>query len=219
MKLTNEEQWIDLSHVVADAMPVWDGDPLVKLQPIANLDANGYCDSVLHSGMHAGTHVDGPLHMISQGNHIAHMPLHRFAGEGVLLNMQNDVVQLIDEVNAMSLIGKIVLLHHGHDQHWGKPPYYTDYPELDLALAHLLVKKQVKMIGMDTPSPDRSPYPLHRLFLEHGILLIENLTGLSHLISADAFEVFAFPLKIDADSSPARVVARVIALGINAFGH
>jgi kynurenine formamidase len=210
MKWNDTEQWIDLSHLVKHDMPVWDGDPVVTLNPVANLANDGYCNYEYHTGLHAGTHVDGVLHMISDGDKISCIPIHQLVGQGVLLNMNTTIKQQLEDIDDMPLVGKIVLLHYGHDKYWGQTSYFSDYPELDPELAHLLVKKQVKMIGMDTPSPDRSPYLLHRLFLENGILLIENLTGLSQLINAKKFDVLAFPLKMDADSSPARVVARLM---------
>lgn len=63
---------------------------------------------------------------------------------------------------------------------------------------------------MDLPSPDRSPFTAHRMFLNEGVLILENPTNLGALLDVEQFEVMAFPLKIKTDSSPLRVVARVI---------
>lgn len=71
------------------------------------------------------------------------------------------------------------------------------------------MKNKVKMIGLDTPSPDKDPFDVHKYLFEHGVLIIENLTRLDQLLDYKSFEVIALPLNIKADSSIARVVARV----------
>jgi len=67
----------------------------------------------------------------------------------------------------------------------------------------------VKIVGLDWVSPDHEPYPIHDILFKSNVLIIENLTNLGPLLRATNFEVFAFPLKIKADSSIVRVVARV----------
>jgi kynurenine formamidase len=64
------------------------------------------------------------------------------------------------------------------------------------------------MIGIDWFSPDKEPYPFHKLLLENNILILENLTNLDMLIGKN-FKIFAFPLNIHADSSILRAVARI----------
>jgi hypothetical protein len=65
------------------------------------------------------------------------------------------------------------------------------------------------MLGMDTPSPDRAPYQVHQSLLSAGIYIIENLTNLNKLTGEKYFEIISLPLKIKANSSPARVLARI----------
>ncbi|MFW6281647.1 MAG: hypothetical protein ACOC1O_02480 [bacterium] len=62
---------------------------------------------------------------------------------------------------------------------------------------------------MDLPSPDKYPFEIHKILFDNNILLIENLTNLSCLLSVSDFEIIAFPLKIKAEASIARVVARI----------
>jgi len=47
-----------------------------------------------------------------------------------------------------------------------------------------------------------------RFFLSHDILIIENLCNLDKL--PEKFRVFAFPLKVNTDGVPVRVVAEKI---------
>ncbi len=65
------------------------------------------------------------------------------------------------------------------------------------------------MIGMDLPSPDKYPFEIHNMFFENDIPIIENMTNLNELNNIESFEVIALPLKIKAEASPVRVVAKI----------
>ena len=86
--------------------------------------------------------------------------------------------------------------------------YFDNHPVVSKELAQLFVERQVKMVCIDSPSPDRHPFEVHKLLLENNILIAENLTNLDKLLFVNKFEIIAFPLNIHADSSPARIVAR-----------
>jgi kynurenine formamidase len=43
------------------------------------------------------------------------------------------------------------------------------------------------------------------------VYIAENLTNLEKLIPLQQFEITALPLRIHADSSPARIVAKILA--------
>lgn len=76
-------------------------------------------------------------------------------------------------------------------------------------MKEFIISRKTKIIGIDFASPDRPPFKVHRMLLNEGVLILENLTNLAALLEAERFEVMAFPLKIKADSSLLRVVAKV----------
>ncbi len=80
---------------------------------------------------------------------------------------------------------------------------------VSLELGQFMIAKQIKCLGIDAPSPDKVPYPVHKMLLQAGIFIIENLTNLDLIPAGQPFEVIALPLKIKANSSPARVPARL----------
>ena len=84
--------------------------------------------------------------------------------------------------------------------------YFQKYPNMPEELANFMVAKQVKIIGVDAPSPDRKPWPAHKILLKNEILIIENLTNLKELRDKE-FKVYAFPAKYELDGAPVRVVA------------
>ena len=202
--------YLDLSHEISHEMPVYPGDIPVSLLQQASIQEEGHTNFQFSTGMHSGTHLDGPMHLTNSLTRMADIPLEQFAGKGFLVNVAGQsVIDPPESVFEALLPGAIVLFYTGFDQYFGQEAYYHSYPMLSEATAHLLVKKKVRMVGMDTPSPDYSPFGVHEILLGNQILILENLTNLSALLPYREFELLAFPLKIKADSSPVRVVARV----------
>ncbi len=202
--------YIDLSHPVTNGMPVYQGDPPVKLMQQSTFFRDGFSDFHFSSGMHSGTHVDGPMHLTSSLTRMAELPLNCFAGSGFLVQAEGQQVIALPETTFHLLThNSVVLFFTGFDQHWGNDHYFDHHPVLSEQTARLLVQKQVKMVGIDFPSPDYAPYNIHKILLDNQILILENLTNLATLLPYREFELLAFPLKMEADSAPVRVVARV----------
>jgi len=65
------------------------------------------------------------------------------------------------------------------------------------------------MVGLDMCSPDRPPFPVHKILLGGEILIIENLTNMEALEGKN-FTIYAFPIKLQIDGAPVRVVAEVL---------
>ncbi|MNB67386.1 Kynurenine formamidase [compost metagenome] len=204
---------IDLSHPIHDGLPVYPGDRETKLERSAVFSVDGYNNHLLTINMHAGTHIDGHMHLTDCTAYINEYPPDTFIGEGVLLDVrpgEDGVIPCLPEYETLVRPGTIVLLHSGHSRLFGEPGYFTSYPVMAPELSELLVRKSVKMVGMDTPSPDKYPFPVHSILFRSRIPIIENLTHLDRLQGVSRFEVIALPLNIEADSSIARVIARVL---------
>ncbi|MBN2038507.1 MAG: cyclase family protein [Spirochaetes bacterium] len=201
---------IDLTHTLNDKIQVYPEDKPVEITQDKQFKNDFYNNFILESGMHAGTHIDGPMHLTDSTDFIGDISLDTFIGNACLLdvryqniiaynqNMENDVNE-----------NDIVLLYTGYDSEFGNETYFDDHPVIDKKFAEFLIRKNIKMLGIDTPSPDNYPFEIHKMLLENGILIIENLINLEKLLFIDDFEIIAFPLKIEADSSLARVVARI----------
>lgn len=201
---------IDLSHTIHSGLSVFPGDSLIHLEQVKEYSRDGYNNFRLCTGMHAGTHVDGPMHLTNSNTYIAGIPLESFTGKGIVFDIRGQkVIGLNDEIRLRIEQEAIVLFCSGCDQFFGEEEYYTNHPVFDEQLIHYLVEQKVKMVGIDSPSPDHEPYPMHEILLKNNILILENLANLDLLLNEPAFEIFAFPLKINADSSIVRAVARI----------
>jgi len=199
---------IDLSHEIIDNMPVYPGDEAVKLYQDRSLDKDGYTSFRLEIGMHAGTHIDTPMHLLNRTTFINELPLDRFAGKGCLLDVRNEkIIDFKEEYVDLVKEDDIVLLYTDYGKFYGREEYYRNHPVISEELAEFLIRKKIKMIGIDMPSPDKYPFVIHKRLFENDILIIENLTNLSELLDIDCFEILVFPLNIKAEASMVRAAA------------
>ncbi len=200
---------IDLTHLITTSMSVHSYDEPVSIKQIRTLADNKYNDWQLTSGMHVGTHIDGPGHLNESRILLSSFPADKFVGSGYLIDARHKAidVSLLKDLPAEE--GLIVLILTGFGKQFGTDKYYKNYPTLSEAFAHELVKHNIKMVGIDCFSPDNYPFPVHKIFLDNGVLIIENLTNLENLVGIKKFNIIALPLKIETDSALARVIAFV----------
>lgn len=198
---------VDISHALNSNVFPFPDDPKFTISQLASIETDGFSNYLISTGMHIGTHVDGAAHMVDNCPNISELSLAQFYGEAVLLDYSNkDGFSKERWMESIDLKDKIVLLSSGHDCNWGKSTYFETFPKITMELAQWFVNKGVKMVGMDTPSPDEAPYEVHKLLLSNGVLLLENITNLQILSGYTKLTLMAFPLKIEADSSLVRAV-------------
>jgi kynurenine formamidase len=206
------QQFIDLSHTFNDHMPVYPGDPIPELRQSAKLGEDGYNEFHLCTGMHVGTHVDAPLHMIEGGKRLSELPVSCFIGIGHLVEVNPGDPIDAPLLSGMEIApGDFLVISTGWAEKFGKPGYYDEFPTVTEAFAHRAVELKVGMVALDTPSPDSSPFPIHKILLGGGVLIAENLTNLSSLRSISKFEIIAIPPPLDCEGAPTRITARVLA--------
>lgn len=202
-------RYIDLSHKIDDGIPVYPGDIEVSLLQVRNLLTDKYNAYSFSSSLHAGTHIDCPMHLLQNDITIAEYPLECFVGKGCILDVRGESeIDYKAEYDEQIQKGDIVLVYTGSDKHYGNEHYYYEHPVITDKLASFLVSREIKMLGVDMPSPDFPPFQIHKLLLNHGIFIIENLTNLEKLLNVECFEVFVQPLKIYAEASLTRAFAR-----------
>ncbi len=160
--------------------------------------------------MHVGTHMDGPLHMLLDGRKLSEIDVSRFIARGHLIDARSKSEIGIELLERLSINqGDCVLIYTGFSEKFREREFYSDYPDLTEEIANKLVELKVKFVGMDSPSPDKAPYNVHRILLKQEILIIEAMDNLVSLLAYDNFEVIALPTKYDAEAAPVRVIAMV----------
>jgi len=82
----------DISIGIDESLPLWPGDPELRLHWAANIEQG---DSVnlteLSMGIHTGTHIDAPLHFLPEGKPIDSLSLNVLVGEAQVVAIPPDV--------------------------------------------------------------------------------------------------------------------------------
>jgi kynurenine formamidase len=198
---------IDLTHPFTAAMPVHAYDEPASIKQVRTLEKNYYNDWLLSSGMHVGTHIDGPGHLTDSKLLLSNVPVEQFVARGYLVDVRGQTT--IDASllrNMPNEEGMIVLICTGFDKKFGTPAYFENYPVMTPEFAQELVKRKIKMVGTDCFSPDKYPFEVHKIFFAQGIFIAENLANLERLVGVKNFTVVALPLKTETDSALTRVV-------------
>lgn len=221
---------IDLTHTLRSGMPVYPGDSVPEITRATSVETDGFTHYDLRTGVHAGTHMDGPAHMVVGGRKLCDFPPERFITPAKLLGLdapfgkggRGDFQITRTDCEEIDLQpGDALLIRSGFSETFDDPAYFTDYPVLTEDAARYLVEKRIGILGIDWPSPDREPFAVHRILLGAEILIIENLTNLEELAKhvslfprgstakpgGSSFTLHALPMKLDTDSAPCRVIA------------
>lgn len=211
---------IDLSHPLDATTPPFPGDPPVEIAIQAAIPADHPAGtpgamnvSRITTGVHIGTHMDAPFHFYRNGPTIDQIILTRCMGTVCLIDLTykgaNALITAADLSPHEERIRRTrkVILNTGWAAQWQQPVYFTDYPNIALDAAQFLLACGVDLVGVDTPSVDSYPYPVHFVLLGSDVLIVENLTNLEQ-IGRDEFHFMALPLKLSGrDASPVRAVA------------
>lgn len=159
--------------------------------------------------------MDAPFHFLEAGATIDQIAPAQCVGPAVLVDLTalepgaEIRPEHVEHARRNLRAFRKVILWTGWAQRWGQPDYFVSHPCLSGDLAQFLVDCSVHLVGVDTPSVDRDPYPAHHVLLGNGVIILENLTNLNR-IGAEVFELIALPLKIAGrDGSPVRAVARL----------
>lgn len=213
---------VDLSHKLNSCATIYPGDPAFTCHPCATVAKDGYSVHALALGSHTGTHIDAPSHFFVDGKTIDQISLRTLFGPLVVVdltrhNLRNRQIITWADIEASSelmLPGVILILRTGWSVYWGLPRYY-DHPFLARDAAVRILEKGVRILGVDTLSPDETPYQgvgggegfgTHEVILGAGGIIAENLTNLAALDGHN--RIGLVPLSLEgSDGSPVRAFA------------
>lgn len=220
MAFAATQPWIDLSHSLHPDMPRVPFFPKPVFERVMSLPDKPINVTRMEMIVHTGTHVDSPRHFYDDGPAMDEVPLERLGGPGLVWPVR---VERASEIGVAELEGSLALLRQGDilvlntgSHHDVGTPAYEDHPWLSMEATRWIAARGVKMLAMDTPTPDcavrhRKPdfdYPVHRYLMARGVLIAEHLTNLDSL-NGRRVELVCTPLNIrGSDGAPARILAR-----------
>lgn len=204
---------IDLSHPLVHGQAGFPGDPPLSVVAAKTIALHQCNVSRVTTGTHMGTHLDAMFHFVGDGRTLDQMPLEWFYGPARLLRIpkragEEITVTDLDPFEEFLQPEAKIILTTGWYRHYGAPTYYTEFPSLTLEAGRFLVSRNIRLLGMDLPTPSKHAYEIHHLFLakDAEIVLVESLANLEAL--PDEFIFIGFPLNFKGrDGSPIRAVA------------
>lgn len=208
-------EYIDISVAINPELPVWTGDPAVKITRASSIAAGDAVNVTrLDIGAHTGTHVDAPLHFLDGRRSVEQLDLDTLMGPAwvAAFDVPREITA-IDLENAGIPAGTLrLLLKTRNSRLWDEngSAFEEDFVGIAADGARWLVEHGIRLVGIDYLGVERFdsvPHgaPVHKTLLAAEIILLEGLNlsavepGLYHLI--------CLPVKIQgADGSPSRAV-------------
>lgn len=206
----SQKQYVDLSHTLKEGIPSWDCDCGFKHSLLSDDEFRTHSIS-MKAGV--GTHIDAPFHCISGGKTIDELSLNDLIAPCVVIDVsKGQTIENFENTYGKISKGSFVLIHTGWGSYWNDPiKYQNNFPTVSKEAAELLLARDIAGLGIDTLSPDArdSDFPVHKILLGAGKILIENVTNLDQVPPIGS-TLFALPLKIKSGTeSPVRLVALI----------
>jgi kynurenine formamidase len=204
--------------------------PVTKVKPafyseiVTSFEKEGYESHKISMYLHAGTHIDAPLHFIKGGKSIDQAPLDLFIGDALVFDLtfkkpaegitaadlEKASKDLAKEGISLSNI-KRVLLRTDCIRLWPDASYWEKSPYLTEEAAKWLVNKGFQLVGYDSFQEVKDykerGFPIHKIILGAGLFQIEYVCNLDKL-ERNKIYLIAMPMSVKGvEASPARVVA------------
>ena len=212
--------WVDLTHTFSSDVPKSALFPAPSLTLTHHLPEDRLNVTRLETVVHVGTHVDAPRHFYMDGPAMDEVPLERLTGEGVVARIGKSpfgeiTADDLDSISPVVEAGDILALCTGWAPLWGHEDWGR-HPHLSMDAAEWLVDRKVKLLAVDTPTPDLAydrrdadfDYPVHCALLKYGVLIAEQLANLETLAGTRVEFMFCPIPLAEGDGAPARVLAR-----------
>ncbi|SHI15307.1 arylformamidase [Desulfofustis glycolicus DSM 9705] len=195
-------------------MVLWPGSPRFYIQWVKRLEDGQHCNaSVLHCDMHAGTHIDAPLHYLANGKDIAECKLNHLCGSVYVAECKGKRLigpEELKESNIPKSCHRLLLrTDNSKDLLANQNLFDQNFCALSEEGAIWITERNILLVGIDYLSiqPFKQHDLVHSILLESQVLILEglNLNG----VELGWWELFCLPLLLpEAEASPARAILR-----------
>jgi len=208
--------WIDISVSLRSGMVHWPDNPPVRIERALSIEHGDTANvSEFSMGAHTGTHMDGPIHFVREGQGLDEMPLTATIGRARVIEIRDPESIKPEELHPHGLRRDERILfktQNSSARRWSSEDFMEDFVYVSQEAARYLADRGIQTIGVDYLSVGgfrKDGEETHRALLEAGIWVIEGL-DLSE-VEAGEYELICLPVKIErSDGAPARAILRAI---------
>ncbi len=202
----------DITLTISPDLPTWPGDPGVEIERVEKIEDGSNANvSRVDMGVHTGTHVDAPYHFLQDGITVDELNLSLLTGRAYVLHLPEvDLITaaVLEEAQIPPRTRR-VLFKTRNSELWAgaETEFQTDFVGLSEDGAEYLVRRGVKLVGMDYLSiaPFKQSRPTHERLLEAGVVVVEGLNLTE--VEQGRYTIYCLPLKIaNSDGAPARAI-------------
>jgi kynurenine formamidase len=164
----------DLSQPLNQETPFWPLYPPFEVKFIKRKPEHGVNAMYIQTAMHIGTHLDAPLHFVTNGKTIDQIPLEWLYGPGIIVDVSEvgdlgiyteEIVERNAKVAGGVKDGDILVLYTGWSKYaWYQKPkpegtadeerYIHMHPGPTRAFCEYLLRKKIHVWGLDAVSTD-----------------------------------------------------------------
>ena len=202
----------DITLTITPTLPVWPGDPPVRLSQPSHLERGDICTITrLDISAHTGTHLDAPAHFIRGGATVESLDLHTLIGPALVVDARGCGHLTAGTLEALAIPPGVprLLLRTDNSALWqrGQTTFTENFVAIEPSGAHWLVQRGVRLVGIDylSVAPFDDGVPTHQILLGAGVIAVEGL-NLS-AIEPGEYQLICLPIKIGgSDGAPCRAV-------------
>jgi arylformamidase len=204
----------DITRTVSPGTHVWPGDNSFGVAHVMRRSEGSSVNlTALTMSAHTGTHADAYYHYDDEGAHPLAMPLDAYLGSARVVTVDKTEGELYPgDFEHTSLEGVQRILVHSHVSDLNDDQWPEAFPYLSVELIEWLSERDVRLIGLDSPSVDAfdsKELPCHHTLKRLNMVNLETLQ-LRGVPDGD-YELIALPLKLDlACGSPVRAILRTL---------
>lgn len=199
----------DISRPIHSGMALYPGNPPVVFDKVSEATATSSALTAITLGSHTGTHIDAPSHIQNGALGIEAYSLEQLIGEAQVIDL-SQVSSVISAADLPDTQGLRILIRTRNSQE-NIDEFDSAFVALDESAAQELVKRGVKLVGIDGPSIKKKGVRdrTHEILLDAGVIILEGLWMPD--VQEGMYELLCLPLPVkNIDGTPVRAILRTL---------
>lgn len=203
---------IDISVGIDRDIHMWPGNLAPKIGRLSDMkNGEAHNETFLELNAHTGTHIDAPLHFVSDGRSIDQIDPGVFIGPAFVVELP-DVKQItskdLEKIKLPQGVDRL-LFKTSNSLLWSNEDsvFTKNYVGITTDAATWLVNKKIKLVGIDYLSiaTFNEAVEVHNVLLKDDIVILEGV-DLSE-VEEGTYKLICLPIKISgAEAAPARAI-------------